>query len=246
MTETTAAAPELAPLPGLFARFIGIITSPKATFEAVVRNPRWVGMLALICVLTSASQFALTATERGRQAMLEMQVKQMEKLGVTVTDDMYAQMQTRQTSPMARVFSIVGVFVFFPLFLIFLPAAIFYAVFNAIMGGTAQFSQIVAVLTHSWVILTLAGFLTTGINMANGTMQTSVANLGVLLPMLTEGSFAANLAGSIDLFRVWFVIVLAMGLGVLYKRKTANVAMGLFTVYAILAVCFSYFFRAKG
>lgn len=245
MTDTTA-TPELAPLPGVFARFIGIITSPKATFEAVVRNPRWVGMLMLICVLSGANQFALTSTERSRQAMLEMQVKQMEKMGVTVTDEMYTRMQTQQTSPIARVFALVGVFIFFPLFLIFLPAAIFYAVFNAIMGGTAQFSQIVAVLTHSWVVLTIAGFLTTGMALASGTVQTSVANLGVLLPMLTEGSFAANLAGSIDLFRVWFVIVLAMGLGVLYKRKTANIAMGLFTVYAILAVCFSYFTRAKG
>src|SRR3954470_18025152 len=88
MTETTAAAPELAPLPGLFARFIGMITSPKATFEAVVRNPKWVGMLALICLLSGASQFALTATERGRAAALEFQVKKMEQMGVTVTDEM--------------------------------------------------------------------------------------------------------------------------------------------------------------
>ncbi len=245
MTETTA-TPELAPLPGVFARFIGIITSPKATFEAVIRNPRWIGMLTLVCVLSGANQFALTSTERSRQAMLEMQVKQMEKMGMTVTDEMYSKMQANQTSPMVRVFSLISIFIFFPLFLIFLPAAILYAVFNAIMGGTAQFSQITTVLTHSWVILVLAGFLTTGMNLASGTMQTSVANLGVLLPMLPEGSFAANLAGSIDLFRVWFVVVLAMGLGVLYKRKTANVAMGLFTVYAILAVCFSYFTRAKG
>jgi hypothetical protein len=246
MTETTAAAPELAPLPGLFARFIGIITSPKATFEAVVRNPKWVGMLLLICALTAASQFALTATERGRAAVLEMQVKKAEQMGITITDEAYTRMQQQQTSPITRIFGLIAVFIFFPLFLIFLPAAILYAVFNAIMGGTAQFGQIVAVMTHSWVVLTVAGFLVTGINLVNGTMQTSVANLGVLLPMLTEGSFAANLAGSIDLFRVWFVIVLAMGLGVLYKRKTANIAIGLFSVYALLAVCISYLTRAKG
>lgn len=246
MTETTAAAPEVAPLPGLFSRFIGVITSPKATFEAVVRNPRWVGMLALICLLSAASQVAMTSTERGRQAVLDMQVKQMEKMGMTVTDDMYAKMQERQASPITRIFSLVAVFIFFPLFLIFLPAAILYAVFNAIMGGTAQFSQIVAVVTHSWVVLTVAGFLVTGLNMARGTMETSVVNLGVLLPMLSEGSFAANLAASVDLFRVWFMIVLAIGLGVLYKRKTSNIAIGLFSVYAIFAVCVSYFLRAKG
>ena len=246
MTETTAAAPEHAPTPGVFARFIGIITSPKATFEAVVRNPKWVGMLALVCLITVANQFAMTASERTRAAALEFSVKKMEQMGVTVTDDMYKKMQDQQTSPMARAFSAVGVFVFFPLFLMFLPAAVLYAVFNAIMGGTAPFSQIVAVVVHSWVVLTVAGILVTGLNLARGTMETSVVNLGVLLPMLTEGSFAANLAASIDLFRVWFVIVLAIGLGVLYKRKTSNVAIGLFSVYAFFAVCSSYFFRTKG
>lgn len=245
MTETTA-APELAPLPGLFARFIGIVTSPKATFEAVVRNPRWVGMLMVICVLSGASQFALTATERGRAAALEFQVKKMEQMGMTVTDETYAKMQESQTSTMARVFSLVGIFIIFPLFFVLLPAAILYAIFNAIMGGTAQFSQITAVLVHSWVVLTVGGFLTTALNVARGTMTTSVVNLGVLLPMLTEGSFAANLAGSIDLVRIWFLIVLAMGLGVLYKRKTSNIAIGLFSVYALFAVCISYFTRAKG
>jgi hypothetical protein len=246
MNETIAATPEPAPLPGLLSRFIGIITSPKATFEAVVRNPKWVGMLALIVVLSGASQFAMTATERGRQAALEFQVKKMEQMGMTVTDEMYTRMQEQQTSPIARVFSLVGVVIIFPVFFILLPAAILYAIFNAIMGGTANFKQVVAVLVHAWVVLTVAGIIGTALNMTRGTMETSVANIGMLLPMLTEGSFAGNLASSIDLFRVWFVIVLAMGLGVLYKRKTANVAMGLFAVYALFAVCVSYFFRAKG
>ena len=245
MTETTAASPELTPKMGLLSRFIGIITSPKATFEAVVRNPTWVGMLALIVVLTYASQYAMTATERGRAAAIEFQVKQMEKMGITVTDEIYTRMQTPPT-PLARVIGFLGVAIFFPLVFILLPAAILYAVFNAIMGGTANFKQIVAVMTHSWVVLTVAGLIGTAVNMTRGTMETSIANLGVLLPMLTEGSFVANLAASVDLFRVWFVIVLAMGLGVLYKRKTSNIAIGLFSVYAIFAVCVSYFFRAKG
>lgn len=245
MTETTAAAPELAPQLGLFARFFGIITSPKATFEAVVRNPKWVGMLALICVLSGASQFALTATERGRQAALEFQVKKMEQMGMTVTDEMYTKMQENQTSPITRVFGLVGIFIIFPLFVL-LFAAILYAVFNAIMGGTAEFKQIVAVVTHGWVVLTVAGLIGTAINVARGTMETSVANLGMLLPMLTEGSFVGNLAAGVDLFRIWFMVTLAIGLAVLYKRKTSNIFIGLFSVYALFIVCVSYFFRAKG
>ena len=40
----------------------------------------------------------------------------------------------------------------------------------------------------------------------------------------------------IDLFVVWWVIVLAIGLGVLYRRRTQPIAMTLFGVYAVIAI----------
>jgi hypothetical protein len=80
-------------------------------------------------------------------------------------------------------------------------------------------------------------------NFVKGVVSTSVANLGMLLPMLKEGSFVANLAGAVDLFQIWFIITLSIGLGVLYKRKTSGIATGLFVVYGIIAIGFSYFLR---
>jgi hypothetical protein len=40
----------------------------------------------------------------------------------------------------------------------------------------------------------------------------------------------------IDLFVVWWLFVLAIGLGVLYKRRTQPIAFGLFCVYAVIAL----------
>ena len=55
--------------------------------------------------------------------------------------------------------------------------------------------------------------------------------------MLDENSFAARVLGMIDLFWIWYVIVLAIGLAVLYKRRTQPIAIGLLAVYAVIAVC---------
>ena len=41
---------------------------------------------------------------------------------------------------------------------------------------------------------------------------------------------SGSLLGTIDLFMVWYVIVLAIGLGVLYKRRTQPIAIALFVV----------------
>jgi uncharacterized membrane-anchored protein len=40
----------------------------------------------------------------------------------------------------------------------------------------------------------------------------------------------------VDLFVIWWVFVLAIGLAVLYRRRTQPIALGLFSVYAVIAV----------
>ena len=40
----------------------------------------------------------------------------------------------------------------------------------------------------------------------------------------------------IDIFLVWWLVVLAIGLGVLYRRRTQPIAIGLFAVYAVIIV----------
>lgn len=241
MNETVTIEPAV---PGVFARAIGVITSPKATFEQVVKAPRAIGILALVALLTGLGSSAFSFTERGRQAQLEFQVQQMERFGVTVTDEMYTKMETQsqKQAAYAPFLAIVGTFIIFPI-IVLIVSGIFYAVFNAIMGGTAEFKQVLAVASHAWMVPTLGVIFGGIMNFVRGSVSTSVANLGMLLPMLKEGSFLANIAGAVDLFTIWWVITLSIGLGVLYKRKTSSVATGLFVVYAIIAVCFSYFLR---
>lgn len=238
MNETVAVDQAV---PGVFARAIGIITSPKATFELVVsRAPYTIGILSLVCLLTAIGTTAYSYTEKGRQATLDFQVQQTERFGITVTDEMYATMEKRMVyQPYTTA---VGTFIGFPIFLV-IVSGIFYAVFNAIMGGTAEFKQVMAVASHAWVVPSLGALFAGAMNFVRGSVQPSAANLGMMLPMLKEGSFAANLAGGVDVFQIWFLLVLSMGLGVLYKRKTSSIATGLFIFYALVVVGVSYYFR---
>jgi len=198
----------------------------------------------LDALLTGAATSAFSFTEKGRVAQLDFQVQQMERFGVTVTDEMYTKMEesSRKQAAYAPYLAIVGTFVFFPI-IVLIVSGILYAVFNAIMGGTAEFKQVMAVASHAWVIPTLGAIFAGVMNFVKGTVSTSIANLGMLLPMLKEGTFVANLAGAVDLFQIWFVLTLSIGLGVLYKRKTSSIATGLFIFYGIIAICFSYFLR---
>ena len=65
MTEAVAVPSD----PGLVARAIGILTSPRATFEKVVANPRPVGILFLVAVVIALGA-GIAADDRGGPASL--------------------------------------------------------------------------------------------------------------------------------------------------------------------------------
>ena len=76
---------------------------------------------------------------------------------------------------------------------------------------------------------------------SSGGAVTSATSLGALLPMFDEQSFMGKLAGMIDIFIIWWLIVLAIGLAVLYRRKTQPIAFTLFGIYAIIIVAVAAF-----
>ena len=230
----TSAGPVAAAAPkSLLARFIGIITSPRDTFQAVVAHPRWVGMLLLTTSIIAIGTAGPMMTDAGRQAALDKQVRQMESFGFQVNEEMYGRMQ--QGMRRAPYTTAISIMVISPIIAVIM-AGILFAVFNAAMGGEATFKQLYSVIIHAGVISAASQFFTAPLNLVRGSME-SATNLGVLLPMLEEGSFLGRLFGMVDLFVIWWIVVLAIGLGVLYRRRTQPIAFTLLGVYAVIAIC---------
>jgi Yip1 domain len=230
---TTAPTAGSTPAPmGLVARFIGILFSPKATFQSLVAAPKVLGMLGLTAVLVGFFAALPMTTDAGKQAAIEQQVQQMQSFGFQVNDQMYDQLQ-KGAGRMPYTTGI-GALVATALFaLIF--SGILFAIFNAALGGEATFKQVFAVYIHGGPISVVSTALSGLVNYFSGRVG-SVANLGAVLPMLPEKSFGANLLGAIDIFIIWSLIVLAIGLGVLYKRRTQPIAISLLSVYAVIAL----------
>jgi hypothetical protein len=66
--------------------------------------------------------------------------------------------------------------------------------------------------------------------------MSSATNLAVFFPDLAEGSFVASVLGFIDLFWIWYLVVLAIGLAAVYRRRWTSVAGGLFVVYVVMGL----------
>lgn len=216
----------------LFGRFIGIITAPRASYEAVVAKPKWLGMYVLTAIIIAAGAAVPMTTDAGKQAAVDQQVSSMEAMGFPVSDEAYAGMM--KGTAILPYTTAGGVF-FGGLLMAVIIAAIFWAIFNAALGGDASYKQIFTVLVHAGVITAVGQLFTGPLNYFRGSVA-SATTLSVLLPMLDEKSFLGRLAGAIDIFIIWWLIVLAIGLAVLYRRKTQPIAITLFAIYAVIAL----------
>jgi hypothetical protein len=210
-----------APL-SLVQRFIGILTSPKSTFESVVSWPRWGGMLVVTTLITVLTVFIFLSTEVGRDIVMKQQIE----AGAPAAQAEIAVKFARFIAPAFMVIVI-------PLAAL-LVSAILLGVF-AITGGSASFKQVLAVYVHSGVVGTVAGIVNGVINyfLATDTNVTSLAGIG---KAIAEKGFIPGFFGALDLTIFLGLFVLAIGLGVLYRRRTPPIFVSLCAVYLLIAV----------
>jgi len=214
------------------ARLLGIIFSPRAAYADVVARPRVLGALGVVILLSSAAVYFFMSTEVGKEAGVDMQVRQMESFGRTLTDAQYQRME--QMSAYAPYFAAGTQIVTLPLIALVI-AGIAFAVFNAVMGGDATFKQTYAVVVHSGVVIAVQQLFTLPLDYVRETLS-SPTNLAVFLPFLDENTFVARALGSIDLFVIWWSISLAIGFGVLYRRRTGPIATTLLVIYVTIGL----------
>jgi hypothetical protein len=229
---TTSPAVNVRPAKGLLGRVFGVVMSPGETYAAVVAHPRSLGVMVIVIVISAAALAIFLSTELGQSLALEQQIAGMESFGFRVTDAMIEQIEARMAQGVY--FAVAGQIIVIPLITLAL-AGIGMAVFNVLLGGEATFRQMFAVVAHSQVIGALAILFMMPLNYAREAMS-NPTSLAIFLPMLDEMGFLARLLGAIDLFRIWWLVNLAVGLAVLYKRKTGPIAASLLAAYGVIAL----------
>jgi hypothetical protein len=221
---------------GLFARIFGVLLTPRATYAAVAAKPRSLGVLAVVLAIIGLTQGLFLSSEVGQELALDQQIRAMEAFGMTISDQLYDQME--QGMKRAAITGPITQVIFWPIALA-IEAGILVVIFSLLMGGAAKFKHVYAVVTHSSVIVAIQQVFSMALSYASGRM--AGANLGVFVPMLDEKNVVTLFLGSIDLFFVWATISLAIGLGVLYRRRTGPIATTMLALYVVIALVIALF-----
>jgi hypothetical protein len=236
MAETLAppVTESAAPPQSLIGRIFGVLLSPRKTYASVAARPRSLGMLAVVLLIITTGSVVFSSTEVGRQALLDQQVRTMESFGIKLPEEAYQRMEEQMSRPYTPYVGAAAAVVVVPIVLLVI-AGIAFAIFNAVLGGDATFKQAFAVVVHSSVINAFQQLFVYPLDYARESMS-SATNLAVFLPFLDENTFPARLLGGIDLFVIWWMVNLAIGLGVLYKRRTGPIAVGMLAVYLAIVL----------
>ncbi len=212
------------------ARIVGVFFSPRETYGAVAARPRWFGVLAVSTIVVAGCYFALLSTDVGKQAAFDQQTQVLESFGMKLNDAAYERMQAgidraRFTTPASQI-------VVIPL-VIAVVSGVLLGIFNALLGGDASYKQVYAVIAHASVITALQTLFSVPLDYVRETLS-SPTTLGAVMPFVDEGTFLGRLLSSIDLFQIWALVSIAIGLGVLYKRRTGPIAVWLLVVFFVI------------
>jgi len=214
------------------ARLFGVLFTPRSTYADIAAHPRWLAAMLIIVVVIAGSTFAFLSTEVGTNAMLDQNVRMMESFGVKMSDQAVERMEAGAVR--APYFAAISQTILLPVAAAMI-AGIALAVFNAMLGGDARFKQVFAVVVFSGAIRAFGALFVLPLDYARESLS-SPATLAVFLPFLDEGSFVARFLGSIDLIWIWWFVSLAIGLGVLFRKRTGPIAITMLGLYAAIAL----------
>jgi Yip1 domain len=211
---------------GFLTSLIGVIRRPRATFRAVTAAPRWVGVMVALTVAAAASQALWLTTERGQLALVDQWERTALAFGQDVDDARYEQFHAFSRN--GAFYGVASAVLGGPVLTIAVAAVVF-LLFRPVTAEAVSFIQVLSVVVYASVILTLRQVIAAPISFANES-TTSATSLGGWFRTMDEASPVARFFGAIDLFVVWWVVVLAVGVAVLYRRQARTVTALLLAV----------------
>ena len=212
-------APQAQPAISPFGRITGVFFSPKATFEDIARKPSWVAPLFLMVILATGVGALMNtkvnwgdyirhkAEENARFAQLSEEQKDQALGG-----------QVKFWSSFSYAFGIVAV----PL-TVLLFSLIYWGAFNLFSGAGFRFGTAFGITTHAFLPTAISSILaliilplkTYGDVDPENVVATS---LKTFLPETAPKPLEA-LGTSVELFWIWFLILVAVGFAAANPKK---------------------------
>jgi hypothetical protein len=199
-------------------------------------------MVMVLLAITAVSQALFFRTEVGQLALVDQWERTALAFGQPVDDARYAELQT--LSRRGPLYGVATAVASGPGLTLTLASVIFF-VFRPGGDRAVSFSQVLAVTAHASVILAVRAVVSVPVSFMREATG-GATSLGLWFPGLEAASFGGRFVGALDVFVMWWAVLLAVGVGVMYEREARRLAAAFLGVYAGLALLIAVTMTALG
>jgi len=244
---TSSASPDAAAAAGLFpdnptpgGRIAGMVFRPVATLEATRHDAEWRGVLMLTTGAALTIGVLVMQTAVGQQALVDQWERTAAALGYEVDAAGYARLEN--LGRYAALYAAGATLLIGP-GLALVVTALLQAAFGR--TRTVPFVLAFAAVVHAGVILSLRQVAVAMLAYARETTASAVS-LGAWFSSLDASSPLSRALGFVDLFVVWWMVLLGIAAAMLYGRRRRNMVFGFLGLYVVFALMTAAAFAVAG
>jgi len=199
-------------------RLSGVFFEPSKAFADIAERPRWIVPVVIAILFGLTFAYAMS-THVGWEATVRQSIASSSRSAEMPADqrELIIEKGAKAASVLGWVGGIVG-----PPFFTLLIAAVLTGIFNGMLGTELKFKQMFAITAYAFlvraiytVVLVIIMYLKPP---EDFDIRVSPFSLGAYLNRQETPKWLLALAGSLDLFTIWTIILLAIGFSVAAKK----------------------------
>ena len=244
-TTTPTAEPQATISP--FGRVIGVLFSPKPTFEDIARKPSCLVPILILVVLGGVVAVGINQKMNWRE-YVSQQIDKSPRAAQLSAE------QKQQQFEAGVNFGPYSVYIFgipAPVVVVLIVAGIMLGGYNLFAGANVNYKTALGVVSHAFVPVIIGNilFLVVLLLKPPGTLDLDnpvATNLAAFLP---EGmpKWLMALAKNVDIFVIWITLLIAIGFAAVNPKKlkggkSFTIAFGLLAVWVICRMGFAFIF----
>jgi hypothetical protein len=219
-------------------RVTGVLLHPRATMAEVVRHPAFITTWVVVLLAVVLCGGLLLSTDIGRQALVDERVRVTEALGQRVDDAEYARLQA--SPPLLVYLTSGGRLLLMPPTTLLVAAGLL--ILARIDGVRVRYVTALAITVLATVVLAVQQLVALPFHYVQEALTNPTTVAGVLR-IFDEGTWAGRWFGAIDVFGLWWMWLLSLGLAAAAGQPARRYWWRLLGVYigvaAIVAVVFA-------
>ena len=216
----------------ILSNVINMYLAPNKVFEAVKNFDfkKALTPLLILAVLGVLSYWAIQdlATETGYSTAVE-RIENSSRIADDQKEEIITKMEEKMDGPQvtAWIASAFGGPV-----IVFFMALIALLVGNTFMGGSAKYGQLLNITAWAYMINILESIVKIPLMLSKWSLEV-YTGLGVL-GIGEKGSFINSLFAGFDIFAIWRVVLIAIGMGIIYNKKTKPYIVAMLIAWFVL------------